>query len=134
MTGPRHAFRQQAGQRAEEAARRYLQARGWAILACNFRRRSGEIDLVAKDPQGTVVFVEVRARRAWGGEPGLVRAAASVDRQKQARIIRAARAVYAGRPDLARLPARFDVVTVELSAAGEPGAVRHVPAAFDLNG
>ena len=50
------------GQWGEQQARRHLEARGYAIVATNFRCRAGEIDLIAK--QGDeLVFVEVKTRR-----------------------------------------------------------------------
>jgi len=72
------------GARAEQLALEYLQARGLTIVERNYRRRLGEIDLVALD-NGVLVIAEVRTRStdAFGG------AAASVDGRKQRRIIRA---------------------------------------------
>jgi len=103
---------QRAGQRAEAQARRWLEQSGLRILAQNLRCAMGEIDLVALDG-GVLVFIEVRHRRSpdYGG------AAASVNRRKQQRLIRAANYFL---PELSRrhlgccAPAcRFDVVTVE---------------------
>ena len=75
-----------AGQRAENLAARYLEARGLTIAARNYRCRGGEIDLICRD-DATLVFVEVRLRRRsdFGG------AAASITPAKQRRIILAAR-------------------------------------------
>ncbi|HEY8425822.1 MAG TPA: YraN family protein [Limnochordales bacterium] len=120
------------GRAAEAAAARYLAARGWRILARNARRRTGEIDLVAVDPHGVLVFVEVRARRAWGPDSGRDRAAESVDERKRRRLIHAARAFLACRPELLDLPARFDVVAVETAPSGQPGEFEHLIGAFDL--
>ena len=50
------------GARGEAAARVYLQRRGYAIHATNYRCRWGEIDIVAAQ-DGVLVFVEVRTRR-----------------------------------------------------------------------
>ncbi len=73
----------------------------------NYRRRSGELDVVARCA-GVLVVAEVRTRAsdAYGG------AAASVTRVKQQRIARAAAALLQQRADLARLPVRFDVIVV----------------------
>lgn len=50
------------GKFGEDAACRYLEQMGWQILARNYRySRYAEIDIVAKD-NGTIVFVEVKAR------------------------------------------------------------------------
>ncbi len=103
---------QRQGREAEARAARHLEARGVRILAANLRCRAGEIDLAAREG-GLLLFIEVRERRnpAFGG------AAASVNRPKQARLIRAARHFL---PRLARLhfggaaPAcRFDVVAFD---------------------
>ena len=113
------------GQAGEALARRHLEARGMRILERNYRvargrsRLGGEIDLIARDADGTLVFVEVRVRR---GEMG-GGAAASVGAAKRARL------VYAARTYLAALdrvpPCRFDVVAVD----GE--RVQWLKAAFD---
>jgi putative endonuclease len=99
--------RQQRGRRAEELAAEFLRAAGCEILQCNYRRRLGELDIVAR-ANGVLVVAEVRTRtsNACGG------AAASVDRRKQRRITRAASQLLQQRTDLARLPVRFDVVVV----------------------
>lgn len=128
MSGPQAP----RGTLAERAAAGYLQGKGWRILARNVRRRVGEIDLVAVDPAGVLVFVEVRARRAWKGEPGARRAAASVDRRKQARLARAAAAVVARWPHLGERPARFDVIAVESDGAGRPVRLYHLRGAFEV--
>ncbi|HEY1875578.1 MAG TPA: YraN family protein [Steroidobacteraceae bacterium] len=99
--------RQQSGRRAEELAAEFLRAAGCEILLCNYRRRLGELDIVARR-DGVLVIAEVRTRtgNAYGG------AAASVDRRKQQRITRAASQLLQQRADLAALPVRFDVLVV----------------------
>ena len=99
--------RQQSGRRAEELAADFLRAAGCEILHCNYRRRLGELDIVAR-AEGVLVIAEVRTRtsNAYGG------AAASVDRRKQQRITRAASQLLQQRADLAALPVRFDVLIV----------------------
>jgi putative endonuclease len=99
--------RQRTGQRAEQLAAEFLRAQGCEILERNYRRRLGELDLIARE-RGVLVIAEVRTRAsaAFGG------AAASVDRRKQQRIARAALQLLQQRADLARLPVRFDVLVV----------------------
>jgi len=99
--------RQRSGSRAEELAAKFLRASGCEILQTNFRRRLGELDIVAR--HGNLLLlaeVRTRATSAYGG------AAASVDRRKQQRIARAASQLLQQRHDLAALPVRFDVVVV----------------------
>jgi len=95
------------GKRAEDLAARFLEQRGLAVVARNFRCRGGEIDLVCRDGK-SLVFVEVRLRRnvRYGG------AAASITTRKQKRIILAARhylAACAG----ADADCRFDCILLD---------------------
>ncbi|TFY96267.1 YraN family protein [Ramlibacter rhizophilus] len=100
----------QRGDAAEDRALAHLQAAGLRLVARNYRtpgRGGGEIDLILRQPDGTLVFVEVRQRlaTAFGG------AAASVGAVKQRRIVRAARhyLMRLGAPP----PCRFDVVALD---------------------
>ncbi len=106
MPRPPQTPRAAAGAAAEAMAARFLEGKGLAIVDRNWRRRCGELDLVARDGD-TLVFVEVRLRRS-GGFGG---AAASITRAKQARIAAAA-ALYLSR--LPRTPpCRFDAVVLD---------------------
>lgn len=107
---PAPATTKQVGDAAEAQALGFLQARGLQFLARNYRtpgRGGGEIDLILRDADGTLVFVEVRkrSRTDHGG------AAASVGHVKQRRII------FAARHYLLTLrtvpPCRFDVVVID---------------------
>ncbi|MBP6764867.1 MAG: YraN family protein [Rubrivivax sp.] len=101
------------GDAAEARALAWLQARGLTLVQRNYRvalgphARGGEIDLIMRGADGTLVFVEVRQRagRSHGG------AAASVTATKQQRVVRAAQHY------LLRLatppPCRFDVLAIE---------------------
>ena len=55
----------QRGDAAEDEALRYLQAQGLHLVRRNFKtpgRGGGEVDLIMREPDGTLVFVEVRQR------------------------------------------------------------------------
>lgn len=95
------------GNQAETTALHHLQAAGLRLVQRNYRtpgRGGGEIDLILREPDGTLVFVEVRQR----SHAGFGGAAASVGLSKQRRIILAAR-YYLAR--FARPPGcRFDVI------------------------
>jgi len=100
------APRASAGAAAEAIAAEFLAGRGLAIIARNWRRRVGEIDVVARDGD-VLVFVEVRLRRRsdYGG------AAASITAAKRARMIAAANLYLAG---LRRVPpCRFDAILLD---------------------
>ena len=93
----------QTGAAAEDVALAHLQAAGMALVT----RGGGEIDLVMRAPDCTLLFVEVRARSgaAQGG------AAATVGHVKQRRLVHAAQHYlmqHATPP-----PCRFDVVAID---------------------
>lgn len=101
--------RQRAGDAAEDAACAYLAAQGCTIVARNARYPEGELDIVACEG-ATLVFVEVRLRSSarYGG------AAASVDRFKRRRLLRAAQHWLQQHAGTRAWPAcRFDVVTAD---------------------
>lgn len=101
------------GDAAEARALSHLQRQGLRLVGRNYRlaggprARGAEIDLILQDPDGTLVFVEVRSRadRSAGG------AAASVTAAKQRRIVRAAQHYLMHLPQLP--PCRFDVVAID---------------------
>lgn len=95
------------GAEIETHVEQWLCARGLQALQRNYGCRGGEIDLIMQDGD-TLVFVEVRYRRSnrYGS------AAASVGRDKQARLIRAAQHFLMRHRALAARPCRFDVVAV----------------------
>lgn len=98
------------GDQAEALARAHLKRGGLRWLASNFRtpgRGGGEIDLIMREPDGTLVFVEVR-QRSSDGHGG---AGGSIGALKQRRIVYAARHYLARLPSLP--PCRFDVVLID---------------------
>jgi putative endonuclease len=113
------------GDAAEDRALAWLQAQGLELVHRNYRvargpsAHGGEIDLVMRDPDGTLVFVEVRARAGedHGG------AAASVSPAKRRRLVRTAQHYLMGLQSLP--PCRFDVLAID----GD--AVEWLVAAFD---
>ena len=110
------------GKQGEEWAARYLEQRGFTIVARNHRTPVGELDIIARDRR-YLLFVEVKTRRSLAfGTP-----AEAVGAHKQRQILRAAQwyltaARYPG------LQPRFDVVSV-LAGRDEP-AISHIPNAF----
>lgn len=117
------------GQEGEAVAARFLEARGFEILARNLRSRFGEIDLLARDG-ATLVFVEVKAR--LGGASGDPPQAA-VDARKRTRLARLA-LNYLAREWLRELSCRFDVVAVTLDPEGRAPQVEHFRGAFTADG
>ena len=103
------------GRAAEDAAARFLAARGAQVLLRNYRCRRGELDIVALcGAELALVEVRTRSSSAFGG------ALASVDAGKRRRLIQAAARLLQERPDLARLRVRFDVMAVEAPLGAVP--------------
>ena len=50
----------QLGEEGENTACKYLIENKYKILERNFKKPWGELDIVAKDPDGTLVFIEVK--------------------------------------------------------------------------
>ncbi len=116
---PRH----RRGLEGEEAAKQYLEARGWEVTDHRFRMGRLEIDLVAR--KGSLVaFVEVKTR--WGSRFGSPLEAVTWAKRRE--IVRVASAWMdrRGRPDDTY---RFDVIGVTLSTSGRH-RIDHVEDAF----
>jgi putative endonuclease len=114
------------GDQGEDAASRHLRAKGFRILARNWRFRQWELDLVCRD-RDTVVFVEVKTRMAGSmTAPG-----EALTRTKQARLIKAA-SHYLTEFELWDEPCRFDLAAV--TDTGSSLDVEHIENVFDLSG
>jgi len=96
------------GKKGEDLAIAQLRALKYKILERNFKCALGEIDIIARE-KDTLVFVEVKTRRTrdFGGP------AAAVNERKQRQLSRVA-LTYLNMKKLPQMPARFDVVAVEL--------------------
>jgi putative endonuclease len=98
------------GKTGEDLACRELERRGYVVVARRYRRRGGELDIVARDGP-TIVFVEVKARVGHAFGDG----AEAVTPMKQRRITRLA-IDYLMRHHLTQCPCRFDVVSVHVES------------------
>ena len=110
--------REAAGLRGEDLAHRYLERRGFTVVARNFRTRAGtaEIDIVAWDGD-KLVFVEVKTRTSE--EYG--RPERAMSEGKRRRLFRGAQE-YVRRADVDWQRIRFDLVTVVLD---RPPRIEH---------
>ena len=114
------------GRPGEDLACRHLATCGFAIVQRNYRCRSGEVDVIAREGD-TTVFVEVKERRGQSHGAGHE----GVTFGKRRRLIRAAR-LYAATHGLSERPLRFDVVSIDWDETGPH--VRHDRGAFDADG
>ena len=94
------------GKLGEDSAAKFLEAKGYTIVARNFRIRSAEIDIIAQI-DNVIVFVEVKARSDI--RHGL--ASEAVNLRKQKKIIEAA-GVFLQDEKFFDCACRFDVVEV----------------------
>ena len=109
------------GAEGERSAREYLVRKGARILEANYRRPTGEIDLIARQGN-TLLFVEVKRRASLRyGRP-----AEAVDRAKQRHILRTAQ-LYLQENGHEDMPVRFDIIEVL------PGEIHHIEDAFDAS-
>lgn len=76
--------RRRTGHLGETLATRYLQRRGYEILASNWRCPRGELDIVARIG-GKLIFLEVRSRRQSDTEEAF----ASITARKRERLLAA---------------------------------------------
>ena len=56
--------KQAVGRWGEQRAVNFVQTLGWQVVDRNWRCAAGELDLVAKEPDGTVVVIEVNHNNA----------------------------------------------------------------------
>ena len=99
--------RKSRGDRGEAVVAVYLRRKKYTVLAEQFRTRRGEIDLVARSPEGILCFVEVKTRK----DDSFASAREFVTPAKQRRIRAAAQAYLVMCGDTDSL-CRFDVAEV----------------------
>ncbi|MBB5745222.1 YraN family protein [Brevundimonas variabilis] len=122
LVRPKAAWRQALGNRArrqghgaEWIAALWLMLRGYQILGFRLRSRVGEIDILAR--RGRILAVVEVKRRAT-----MEAAIHALGPEQYGRLLAAGRAILKGRPGLAGLSLRIDVVAMA------PGRVpRHLP-------
>ena len=117
--------RQNLGEAGEEIATTFLKKNNYTILDKNYRRKFGEIDIIAREGD-YLVFIEVKTRKTVShGHP-----LEAITLKKQRQISRVAQC-YLAENNLFDTAARFDVVSVIVSADNHV-TVELIPNAFDL--
>ena len=112
------------GRWGEKRCERFLRRKGLKTLSRNFSCKSGEIDLIMVDSDGTVAFVEVKTRASEHFGPS----ESAITSAKKTRMLRAAR-YFLATHEIDDRPLRFDVVTIVLGEKGRP-QIRHYENAF----
>jgi putative endonuclease len=117
------AARKRLGASGERLAAGWLEARGYRILARNWRCAYGEIDLIAeRERDGALAFVEVKTRR--GERLGAPEEA--ITPAKRRRLIASVQMYLAEQGAEGRMYG-IDVIAVALEPSGRLRAIRHYP-------
>jgi putative endonuclease len=112
------------GRWGEKRCEKFLKRKGLKTLTRNFSCKTGEIDLIMVDSDGTLVFIEVKTRANEDFGPS----ESVVTKTKQTRMLRTAR-YFLATNNIENRPCRFDVVTIVLGDK-DPEQIRHYENAF----
>lgn len=116
---------QNIGEIGEEYASKFLKKKKYKILERNYRKRYGEIDIIAEN-KNYIVFVEVKTRH----KDSMTSAADAVNRQKQIRIIKTA-LMYLAENETDKF-CRFDVCEVYINSDNlKLVDINYIEAAFE---
>jgi len=126
MTDSKARARAALGGAGERLAAGWLEARGYRVLARNWRCVYGELDLIAEEAD-ELVFVEVKTRR--GVAHGVPEEA--ITARKRAHLIDAAQ-WYLVEHQRETQPWRIDVIAIQLDGRGRLTDVRHYRSAIAL--
>lgn len=97
----------QKGNLGEDLAIQHLLEEGYTIICRIFRSKTGEIDCIARDLDGVLVFIEVKSSRNFSyGNP-----LCWVTPSKQRTLARVA-LQYITEHHLSGTPCRFDVISI----------------------
>jgi len=116
----------QFGFNQEARALKYLQQNGCSCIAKNFSSKFGEIDLVVKDKNGRLLFVEVRYR----SNPNFGSPAETVSIRKQSRIRQTAAFFLTKHPRYANFQCRFDVIAIRSERKADAISINWIKNAF----
>lgn len=114
---------QELGRRGEDAAARFLERRGYDIIARNWTCLAGEADIIARDGE-MVVFVEVKTRSSC--EKGLPSQAVNDEKRKRYKRIAE---LFLHDYEAEDVAARFDIVAIVV-APPDRAIIRHYIHAF----
>ena len=86
------------GKFGEDIAAKYLAGLGYLILFKNHRQKFDEIDIIARRPDGTLIFCEVKTLSIHAGKEGFI-PEDNLSYAKLQKLIRGARAFLAWHPN-----------------------------------
>jgi putative endonuclease len=106
------------GDFGEAAVCDYLEKRGYKIIACNYLKRAGEIDIIAA-LDNIIAFIEVKTRKFNSLTDGLD----SITREKRRKIVKTAQAFLAENPQYYDADTRFDAAEVTITTDEIPQVI-----------
>lgn len=118
------------GNIGEDIAAKELKKSGYKILKRNYVALESEIDIIA-ETKDTVAFVEVKTRSVEYENPREPRPASAVTREKQRKIITAAKYYLGGLNNTKHVS--LDIIEVYLNKDGTKNRVLHIKNAFNAN-
>lgn len=112
------------GKWGEDLAAKYLEERGFEILARNWRHERKEVDIIAQKEE-TLYFVEVKTRHGeeWKAE-------AAVDTKKRSLLWRAMMAWKLQHPS--HMPVHYPVIAIVIHDPDAPPEIRWHDSMWDL--
>jgi Holliday junction resolvase-like predicted endonuclease len=116
------------GQFGESLACGYIVKQGWQVLKRNHRERSDEIDIIAKSPDGTLVFCEVKTLLLKEGRiVGGLMPEDNLTTLKLRKIGRACQLFAGKHPELINPEKgwQIDLFAIDLKTNGELSEIRH---------
>ena len=116
--------RRRLGNRGEAAVAHWLRREGYQLLTGQYRCRFGEIDLIARSPEGVLCFVEVKTRTS--SRFAAPREAVTPAKQRR---LRTAAEYYLAQTGQGECFCRFDVAEVYPASEGEP-TINYITNAF----
>jgi putative endonuclease len=133
---PQTFTRQAIAEWGENCACAHLRAQGWRVLAQNWRSgRFGELDIIAREPSGMLVFVEVKTRRQHSLSAGFSDWGFDALNWRKLHKIAACAATYVARQRLVE-GYRLDAIIVyyETVAAAQPPGLLSATALHHVEG
>lgn len=109
----------------EYLAAKYMEGKGYEILCKNFRKKGGEIDIIARG-QHTLIFIEVKTRSFHSMNSALQ----NISVTKQRRITSTADKYITQNPELGKLRVRFDVIVIFHDNTTNTYEIKHLEDAF----
>ncbi|MGC9968246.1 MAG: YraN family protein [Minisyncoccia bacterium] len=117
------------GKLGEDIAYEYLIKRGWRVFERNYRRKSDEIDIIARSDDGTLVFCEVKSFTTGGGIASFARLMPedNLTGAKLRKISRTCEFFARQHPEIVDEEKgwRIDLLAVDIGADGKASDIRH---------